>query len=142
MDLKPKNIHFKERVVNHLAKQNFMHHIEFTMNTIEPGFTEGRMKLNPIHLQQDGFTHGGVIATMADIVAGFAAYTLVGAEEHVVTGEIKISFFKKGVGGSLRAVGRVIKPGKRMNFCEAEVFSVSENSETLIAKASTSMVTI
>ena len=140
MDLKPKNIHFKERVLNHLAKQNFMHHIEFTMNTIEPGFTEGRMKLKPIHLQQDGFTHGGVITTIADIVAGFAAYTLVGAEEHVVTGEIKISFFKKGVGDSLKAVGSVIKPGKRMNFCEAEVFSVSENNFLAITSSSNDLL--
>ena len=142
MDLKPKNNQFKERVEDHLEKQNFMHHIEFSLSTIKPGYTEGEMKLKPIHFQQDGFAHGGVIATIADIVAGFAAYTLVGTDEHVVTGEIKISFFKKGVGESLKAIGRVIKPGKRMNFCEAEVFSVSKNGEILIAKASTSMVTI
>ena len=142
MELKPKNKKFKERIESHLERQNFMHHIEFSLDTINPGYTVGRMKIKPIHLQQDGFTHGGVIATIADIVAGFAAYTLVGADEHVVTGEIKISFFKKGLGESLKAIGSVIKPGKRMNFCEAEVFSVSDEGEVLIAKASTSMVTI
>jgi len=142
MDLKPKNDQYKERIEGHLARQNFMHHIEFSLHTIKPGYTEGDMKLKPIHFQQDGFTHGGVIATIADIVAGFAACTLVGAEEHVVTGEIKISFFRKGKGDILKAVGRVIKAGKKMNFCEAEVFSVSDKGETLIAKASTSMITI
>ena len=94
MDLKPKNIHFKERIEGHLSRQNFMHHIEFNLSSIKPGYTEGEMKLKSIHLQQDGFAHGGVIATIADIAAGFAAYTLVGADDHVVTGEIKVSFFK------------------------------------------------
>ncbi len=142
MELNPKNINFKERVERHLAKQNFMQHIEFSLDKIEAGYTEGEMKLKPIHHQQDGFAHGGLIATIADIVAGFAAYTLVGADQHVVTGEIKISYFAKGEGDFLRARGKVIKPGKRVNFCEAEVYSVKGTSETLIAKASTSMITI
>jgi uncharacterized protein (TIGR00369 family) len=142
MELIPRNSNFKERVVKHLAKQNFMHHIEFSLHTIEAGFTEGEMKLKSIHSQQDGFAHGGLIATIADIVAGFAAYTLVGDTQHVVTGEIKISYFAKGDGNSLRAVGKVVKPGKRVNFCEAEVYSIKDDSETLIAKASTSMIII
>lgn len=142
MEFKPKNINFKERVERHLAKQNFMHHIEFSLHKIEAGYTEGEMKLKPIHHQQDGFAHGGLIATIADIVAGFAAYTLVGSDRHVVTGEIKISYFAKGDGDILRGHGKVVKPGKRVNFCEAEVYSVKDSSETLIAKASTSMIII
>ena len=142
MKLKPKNSNFKERIERHLAKQNFMHHLEFSVHKIEPGFTEGEMKFKSIHHQQDGFAHGGVIASIADIVAGFAAYTLVRVDQHVVTGEIKISYFAKGEGDILRARGKVIKPGKRVNFCEAEVFSVKGDRENLIAKASTSMITI
>jgi uncharacterized protein (TIGR00369 family) len=142
MEFKPKNINFKERVERHLAKQNFMHHIEFSLHKIEAGYTEGEMKLKPIHHQQDGFAHGGLVATIADIVAGFAAYTLVGSDRHVVTGEIKISYFAKGDGNILRAHGKVVKPGKRVNFCEAEVYSVKDSSATLIAKASTSMIII
>ena len=142
MEFKPKNINYKERVERHLAKQNFMHHIEFSLDKIEAGYTEGEMKMKPIHYQQDGFAHGGIIASIADIVAGFAAYTLVGADQHVVTGEIKISYFARGDGEILRARGKVIKPGKRVNFCEAEVFSVKGNTEKLIAKASTSMIII
>jgi uncharacterized protein (TIGR00369 family) len=142
MVLKPKNSNFKERVERHLSKQNFMHHIQFSLHKIEAGFTEGDMKLRPIHHQQDGFAHGGLVATIADIVAGFAAYTLVDVSQHVVTGEIKISYFAKGYGDLLRARGKVIKPGKRVSFCEAEVFSVDGDTETIIAKASTSMIII
>jgi uncharacterized protein (TIGR00369 family) len=142
MVFKPKNVNFKERVERHLENQNFMHHIEFNVQKIEAGYTEGIMSLNPIHYQQDGFAHGGLVATIADIVAGFAAYTLVGVDQHVVTGEIKISYFAKGDGDTLKAKGKVIKAGKRLNFCEAEVYSINAEKETLIAKASTSMITI
>lgn len=142
MELKTKNVNFKERVERHLENQNFMHHIEFNLQKIEVGYTEGELKLEAIHHQQDGFAHGGLIATIADIVAGFAAYTLVAIDQHVVTGEIKISYFAKGDGDTLKAKGKVIKAGKRLNFCEAEVYSIKGDKETLIAKASTSMITI
>jgi len=142
MLLKPKNISFKSRVEDHLKRQNFMHHIGIVLTRIDAGYTEGEMVIKSIHLQQDGFAHGGVVATLADIVAGFAAYTLVAKDQHVVTGEIKISYFTKGEGELMRAKGRVIKPGKRLHFCEAEVYTVKGNIETLIAKATTSMVVI
>lgn len=142
MRLKPRNNNFRERIKGQLRKQNFMHHIEFSLDKIEAGKTAGEMVFQPIHYQQDGFAHGGVVATLADIVAGFAASTLVAADEHVVTGEVKISFFKKGLGDKLRARGTVIKPGRRINFCEAEVLSVIDDKETLIAKATATMITI
>ncbi len=120
-----------------------MHHIDFDLNVIEPGKTEGRMDMQPFHQQQSGFLHGGVIATVADTVAGFAAFSLVKEDQHVVTAELKISYFHPGVGEQLRAVGTVIKQGKKMNFCEAEVYcSKKGGEETLIAKASATMATI
>jgi uncharacterized protein (TIGR00369 family) len=95
------------------------------------------------HQQQMGLVHGGVTATIADVAAGFAGFTLVGPDEHTVTAEIKISYFRKGRGSRLRAVGTVIKPGNAMHFCEAVVFCVDDDgNETLIAKATTTMAVI
>ena len=94
------------------------------------------------HQQQFGRIHGGVIATLADITAGFAAYTLTPEDAHVVTGEIKISYLRPGIGQKLTSIGRVLKPGKSISFCEAEVWSHEENEKVLIAKATTSMVII
>ena len=141
MELHPKNPEFKERVQAQLSRQNFMHQLGFELLQIIPGQTEGELTIQPKHFQHNGFVHGGVVATIADIVAGFAAYTLVGEDQNVVTGEIKVSFFAKGEGQKLRAIGKVIKPGRRVNFCEAEVYSVNNGVEKLIAKASTSMIT-
>jgi uncharacterized protein (TIGR00369 family) len=142
MSFTSRNPQFRERIEDQLTRQNFMHHMNFNLHRIDAGIMEGELEIQPIHFQQDGFVHGGVIATIADIVAGFSAVSLVAADQKVVTGEIKISYFAKGEGDKLRAIGRVVKAGKRLNFCEAEVYDVKNGEEKLIAKATTSMITI
>ncbi|UII32627.1 PaaI family thioesterase [Fulvivirga ulvae] len=140
--IKTLNPEYKSRVETYLQKQHFMKHIDFTLDIIEEGRTEGWLDIEEIHKQQKGFVHGGVIATLADITAGFAAYTLVPEDHHVVTGEIKVSYFNPGVGQKLHAKGWVIKQGRKMNFCEAEVWCINGETKTMIAKATTTMVTI
>ena len=140
--MKPGNPDFKQRILKHLKKQEFMHHIQFNLELIEAGKVEGRMVIKDIHKQQAGLVHGGVIATVADIVAGFAAYSLVGVEEKVVSGELKISYLRPAVGEHILAKGWVLKQGRKINFCEAEVYTIKGEKETLVAKASTSMIII
>lgn len=140
--MKAFNKDFKSRVEKFLERQHFMKLVGFDLSVIEEGRTEGWLDLDIQHQQQTGLVHGGVTATLADIVAGFAAYTLVPAEQHVVTGEIKISYFAPGKGNKLQAIGYVVKQGRKVNFCEAEVWCHHGPKKTLIAKASTTMVTI
>lgn len=140
--MKANNPDFKQRIQTHLVKQEFMHHIGFNLDVIEAGKIEGRVKLEKIHLQQAGLVHGGVIATVADIVAGFAAYSLVGVEEKVVTGELKISYLRPAKGDALWAKGWVLKQGRTINFCEAEVYTITGDTKNMVAKASTSMIII
>ena len=136
------NPEFKSRVENFLERQHFMKMIGFQLNVIEAGSTEGWLELKQEHQQQTGLVHGGVTATVADIVAGFAAYTLVPEDHHVVTGELKVSYFNPGKGDRLYAKGWVIKQGRKLNFCEAEVWCLKGDQKTLIAKATTTMATI
>ncbi len=133
---------YKERIEKYLAGQHFMNLIGFRLQVIEEGRTEGWLDVRQEHKQQTGLLHGGVIATVADIVAGFAAYTLVAENQHVVTAELKISYLNPGLGETLHVIGYVLKQGKKMSFCEAEVWSVGRDKRTLIAKATTTMVTI
>ena len=115
----------------------------FEITEIEAGRVSGELNLTEIHKQHKGFVHGGVIATAADIVAGFAAVSLVEKDHHVVTAEIKVSYFNPGIGEKLYATGWVLKQGRKLNFCEAEVYSISGSNEpVLIAKASATMATL
>jgi len=136
------NPNYKERVLDFLERQFFIKHIGIELTEILPGNTHCRLKVEEIHKQQHGFLHGGVIATMADVVAGCAAYTLVHEDHHVVTGEIKISYLNPGTGPNLLAVGWVLKQGRKINFCESEVWNVDGKDKQLIAKASATMVTL
>lgn len=93
----------------------------------------------PRHLQQNGFIHAGVQATMADHTAGAAASTQVPADRYVVTAEIKISYLRAAKGDQLRCRSKVLKPGKHFAFVESEVFCASAGEEVLVAKASATM---
>jgi uncharacterized protein (TIGR00369 family) len=138
----PKTPRFREIITDHLQRQEFMKHIDCTLTVIEPGYVEAEIILKKQHQQQIGLVHGGVTATIADVAAGFAGFTLVGEGEHTVTAEIKISYFTKAVGQRLRAVGRVVKAGRSMHFCEADVFCESDGTEVLVARATTTMAII
>lgn len=140
--MKTLNPDFRSRVKKALDGQHFMNLIGFHLSEIEEGRTEGWLDLQEVHKQQAGFAHGGLVATLADITAGFAAVTLVPADYRVVTGEIKISYLHPGLGQKLSAKGWVLKQGKKMHFCEAEVWSHNHGEEKLIAKATATMVNI
>jgi uncharacterized protein (TIGR00369 family) len=123
------------RVRRKLERQNFMHLIGADLTRIEPGRIEATLALGEQHQQQRGFAHGGLVATMADLAAGFAAITLVPDGVGVVTAELKVSYLNPGVGTQLKAIGWVLKAGQRLHFCEAEVWC----DDVLIAKATATM---
>ena len=126
------------RIRRKLVRQHFMHHIGADLTRIEPGQVEAELMLEKQHQQHTGFAHGGLVATMADLVAGFAAVTLVPEGTGVVTVELKTSYLHPGVGQRLRAVGWVLKAGRRLHFCESEVWC----DDKLIAKATATMAVI
>lgn len=136
------NPNYRQLVQDKLASNHFTQAIGFEMQTIEPGKTSGKLAVESQHLQQNGFVHGGVILTLCDIVAGFAAFTLVQDQEHVVTAEIKVSCLRPAVGDQLYAIGYVIKPGKHIHFCESEVYVLQSGQQKLVAKSSSSMAVV
>jgi uncharacterized protein (TIGR00369 family) len=141
--IKTYNPDFKNTINGKLERQFFMQHLGFKMTSIEEGVIEGELELQDYHKQHKGFVHGGVIATVADIVAGFAAVSLVPSDHHVVTVELKTSYLNPGIGEKLFAKGWVLKQGRKLNFCEAEVYCLTAGTEpVLIAKASATMATL
>lgn len=140
--LKVQNPNYRELVESKLRVNAFANHIGFSFTKIEPGRTEGILPLQDFLTQQNGFAHGGTLMTLSDIVAGFAAFTLVKEGEHVVTAEIKVSCLRPGKGSELIGKGWVIKPGKNIHFCESEVWAVDNGTEKLVAKSSSSMAVV
>jgi uncharacterized protein (TIGR00369 family) len=127
---------FRERIAEKFQRQYFMHHLEIELSRIEPGYVEASAPLRRYHQQQDGYVHGGMTSTLADVSTGFAAFSLARADQRVVTAELSLHYFKPGHGDSILARGWVTKPGSRLYFCEGEVWCLqAEKAPLLIAKA-------
>lgn len=121
----------------------FMRHLGVEAEAGETGSVTARLRVRPEHRQQTGVVHAGVIASLADHTSGAAAYTVAPPGQHVVTAEIKLSLLRGAAGAQLRAVARVVKPGRQLVFTECEVFDQAEGGEArLVAKSSATMVLV
>jgi uncharacterized protein (TIGR00369 family) len=80
--------------------------------------------------QQQGGFHGGAIGALADIAGGYAALTVAPEGMEVVTIEYKINFLNSLQGGEIRAIGKVIKAGRRVIVTSAEVVHLDANGKS------------
>lgn len=141
--LESKNPDFVETVKEKMLVNQFMHHIDFQVTKIDAGLIEGEITIQKYHQQQFGFVHGGVTSTLADLVMGFAAYTLVPKGSGTVTADLHVSYLRPGKGVKVLAVGKVVKPGKLLYYCEAEIHTEDESGKrTLIAKGTSTMCAV
>ncbi len=120
----------------------FIADLGLELDSIGAGECVTVLKVEQRHLQQNGFVHAGVQATMADHTAGAAASTLAAAGCYVVTAEFKLSLVRAAKGERLICRSRVLKPGKQFTFAESEVFCVSSGEERLVAKASATLAVV
>jgi len=116
------NPDFESDIRERLKRQFFMKLMAFDLTDIQLGKVTGELVIEEKHMQQNYFVHGGVIATSADIVMGFAAYSLLPKGYGVVTVDLNVQFHHPGIGDRLRAEGYVTKVGNNVTFCEADIF--------------------
>jgi uncharacterized protein (TIGR00369 family) len=116
-----------------LAEQPFSQLIGTRLTAFAAGSAELTLPLTPVLVQQNGFAHGGVVSTMADEGISFAAGSVLGAS--VLTAEYKINFLRPARGEYLVARGRVVSHSQRQAVCTCEVWSVTDNGETMCAMA-------
>jgi len=138
----PRNPDFEANIRSKLKGQHFMHLMGFDLTKIEAGKITGEMSLKQDHMQQFGFVHGGVTATILDITMGFSAYSLCPKGFGTVTATISVDYFKPGEGERIIAIGKVEKPGKKMMFCTGEVYTETAGIRKLIATGKSVMAVI
>jgi uncharacterized protein (TIGR00369 family) len=71
--------------------------------------------------------HGGVYATMLDTAAWFTAAAAHGFSCWLVTSELSVHLLAPAERTALRAVGRLIKHGKRQDVVEAHLYDEQGN---------------
>lgn len=120
----------------------FVRDLGFQLGAFHPGHCEAGLALQDKHLQQDGFVHAGVQATLADHTAGTAAATLLAADQIILTAEFKINLLRAASGERLFCRARVLKPGGRLIVAESEVFCGDQQTGVLVAKATVTLAVI
>lgn len=115
--------------------RGFIRHCRMNARVIKDGFFEAAVSIGEEHRQQDGFVHAGVMATMADHTAGYAAFTTVPEEFQILTVEFKINFLRPAWGDTLLCRSGVVRRGSRILVAESEVLDRRDGEEVLAAKA-------
>lgn len=122
----------REKLVHRAETNPYVNFLGITFTVIEEGKVEAHMPLQDEQRQYSGVTHGGVLAALADTIAGYAAYTVTPLDKDVLTAELKMSFLRAVWGKELIAKGTVIKAGRTIHFCECEIYC----DDKLVSKAS------
>lgn len=118
-----------QRVLDSFVRQGMMQHLGAQLARVEPGLVEIVLPYSDkVTQQQDGF-HGGAMGAVADIAGGYAGLTVAPEGMEVITVEYKINFLSSFQGGELRAIGRVVKSGKRIIVTTAEVVHVDDSGK-------------
>ena len=118
-----------QRVAASFARQGMMQHLEAKLIRIEAGEVEIALPYGDKVTQQQGGFHGGAMGALADIAGGYAALTVAPEGMEVTTVEYKINFLSSKQQGELRAVGKVVKGGKRIIVTTAEVFHIDAQGQ-------------
>jgi len=138
----PADPDFADRVRISFERQSIMALIGAKLSRVEAGLVEIELPYRPALCQQHGFFHAGVTSTIADSAGGYAAFSLFPADASVLTTEFKINLLAPADGERLRALGRVLKPGRTLTICEVEVFALKHGKEKLCAKLLQSLMTM
>jgi uncharacterized protein (TIGR00369 family) len=128
-----------ERIFNAVP---FVANLGIRLVTVAEGICETKLDVEPRHLQQNGFIHAGVQATMADHTAGGAAATLIDPGHMVLTVEFKINLLRAAKGERLACRAKVLKPGSRIIVVESEVHCEHEGTSKLVSKTTASIAAV
>ena len=128
------------RIRKNFEKQHFMSYLGAKLETIE----EGRVSISvekAAHLsQQTGFIHAGVITTIADSAAGYAAWSMMPENSDVLSVEFKVNLMRPASGSKIIAHAQVIKSGRQITVVEADVEDVDTGK--VIAKFQGTMISV
>lgn len=124
MTYQASNPRFAEDIQQSFARQSIMGLIGAQLSLVEPGFIEITLPYRPDLTQQHGYLHAGIVTTLADSAAGYAAYTLMPAGAEVLSVEFKVNLLRPAQGESFLARAEVIKPGRTLTVARADVFGM------------------
>ena len=124
---------YESRIRESFSRQGMMKHLGARLAAVGPGHAEIRAPVRAELTQQHGYFHAGVSGTIADSACGYAAYTLMPADSSVLTVEYKMNLLAPAEGEELIARAKVLRSGKTLKICAADVHVLKGGSEVYCA---------
>lgn len=134
----------RARILKIVEAVPFVTELGIELESFGDSWCETRIEPRRLHLQQNGFIHAGVQATLADHSAGMAAITMMPEGKTVLTVEFKINLLRPAPGNqSLQCRSTVLRAGKNLVVCESEVFSAeSAQARKLVSKTTVTLAVL
>jgi len=129
----PANPNWEVVVREGFARQAVMAFLGARTGRLAPGEAEIVLPFRPELGQQNGLLHAGIVAAIADSACGGAALSLMPPGSNVLSIEFKLNLLVPAAGDHFSARARVIRAGRTVTVCAADVFAISGTSEVLVA---------
>jgi uncharacterized protein (TIGR00369 family) len=120
---------YESRIRESFSRQGIMKHLGARLAELGPGHAEIRAPFRTELTQQHGYFHAGVSGTIADSACGYAAYTLMPEDSSVLTVEYKMNLLAPADGEELIARAKVLRSGKTLKICAADVHVLKAGTE-------------
>ncbi len=106
---------------------DFNCHNGIKLTELRDNYASCRVELTPESINAQGMAHGGLIFSICDVAAGFAAASI---DRRCVTQAANINFLRPAQGAYIFAKAEPIKIGKTISVVEARVY---DDLERLVA---------
>jgi uncharacterized protein (TIGR00369 family) len=123
------NQNYDAVVRDSFARQPFMDFVGARLTDLRPGFCELRVSHIPELTQQHGFFHGGLVASLADSAAGYAAFSVYPENSTVLTVDYKVNFLNPSEGETLIAKAEVVGDSNNIYHLKADVYAEKDGAQ-------------
>lgn len=130
---KPRNADYAAAVRDSFARQPAMATLGAALARVAPGEVDIALPFAAALCQQNGFLHAGIVSAIADSANGYAAYSLAPPGTDVLAVEFKINLMAPAKGERFEARGRVLRPGRTLTVCFAEVVGFDGDASSVVA---------
>jgi uncharacterized protein (TIGR00369 family) len=131
--VQPRHDRYQDVVRESFARQRFMETIGAKLIRVAPGEVDIELPFRDDLVQQSGTLHAGVVTAIADSACGYAVLTLMPEGQEVLSVEFKVNLLAPAAGGVLVARAKVLRAGRTLTVCAADVVSGDRLVATMLA---------
>lgn len=129
----PEHLAAKWASFGHWDRPYFFTHIGLLVEEVRADYCRMRLPFRPEMEQAAGVVHGGAIASMLDSVVVPAVGSAYEREARYSTVDMHVQYMSALIGEDAIGEGWVVKRGRSVVFCEAEMFGAT--SGKMIARS-------